>query len=152
ATYNWQVSQDYLTQATRPNHWSTFLLHELMKNEEFKHEFINGYRDLMNTAFRKERVLDVLESIRSTIEPYAEEHLHRWGNSDDRWSMPKDLNEWNTNVNYMRRFANERESFVDEHFIEKYNLGDLYTFDVSVNDTTMGFIRVNKTDLMHPTP
>ena len=152
ATYNWQVSQDYLTQATRPNHWSTFLLHELMKNEEFKHEFINGYRDLMNTAFRKERVLNVLESLRSTIEPYAEEHLHRWGNSDHRWSMPKDLNEWNTNVNYMRRFANDREAFVDEHFIEKYNLGDLYAIDVSVNDTTMGFIRVNKTDLMYPTP
>jgi hypothetical protein len=36
ATYNWQVSQDYLDFATRSGHWSTFLLHEMLKNDEFK--------------------------------------------------------------------------------------------------------------------
>ncbi len=152
ATYNWQVSQDYLNYATRSGHWSTFLLHELLKNEEFRHDFINGYRDLMNTAFRKDRVLTVLEELRSTIEPYAEEHLHRWGNSTHRWSMPRDLAEWNTNVNYIRRFINDREDFVDEDFMEKFNLGELYPIRVAVNDTTRGYIRVNKTELIRPTP
>lgn len=151
-TYNWQVSQDYLDFATRAGHWSTFLLYELLQNEEFKHDFINGYRDLMNTAFRKERVLSVLEELRSTIEPHAEEHLQRWGNSSHRWSMPKDLAEWNTNVNYIRRFVNDREAFVNEHFIEKFELGELYPMRVAVNDTTRGFIRVNKTELIRPTP
>lgn len=152
ATYNWQVSQDYLSQASRPNHWSSFLLYELLKNDEFKRDFINAYRDLMNTTFRKKRVLEVLEYLRSKLEPYAEEHLNRWGNSDHRWSMPKNITEWNTNVNYMRRFADEREYFVNEHFSDKFNLGDLYPIQVSVNDTSMGYIRVNKTDLIHPTP
>lgn len=152
ATYNWQVSQDYLSQASRPNHWSSFLLYELLKNDEFKRDFINAYRDLMNTTFRKKRVLEVLEYLRSKLEPYAEEHLNRWGNSDHRWSMPKNITEWNTNVNYMRRFADEREHFVNEHFSDKFNLGDLYPIQVAVNDTSMGYIRVNKTDLIHPTP
>jgi hypothetical protein len=151
-TYAWQVAQNYLDFATREGHWSTFLLYELLKNEEFKSEFINGYRDLMNTAFRKERVLNQLEVLRSTIEPQAEEHLNRWGNSTHRWSMPKDLAEWNTNVSFIRRFVDDREAFVNEHFIEKFDLGDLYPIRVSVNDTTMGFIKVNKTNLVHPTP
>jgi hypothetical protein len=151
-TYRWQVSQDYLAHATRPGHWSTFLLHELLKNEEFKRDFINGYRDLMNTAFHLDRTLKVLEQIQSTIEPHAVEHINRWGNSNHRWSMPRDLSEWNTNVGFIRRFLHEREEFVNDHFADKFNLGDLYTLRVAVSDTTMGYIRINKIDLRRPTP
>lgn len=147
STYLSQVTQNYLEQASRPDNWSTFLLYELLKNESFKQDFIHTYRDLMNTAFKETRVLSVLDSLKTVIEPYIQEHIDRWGNSDHRWSMPHDVAEWETNLEYMRRFAHDRETNVNQHFKDKFGLQDLYTVSVSVNDTSMGFVRVHYLDI-----
>ncbi|TNE74628.1 T9SS type A sorting domain-containing protein, partial [bacterium] len=150
--YQGHVKQDYLAHATRADHWSTFLIRELLKNDEFKNDFINSYRDLANTAFKKERVVSILDSLETLITPYALEHLERWGNSNHRWSMPHDIEEWHTNVNYIRRFANERESYMNQFFRTKFGLDTLYMIQVGVNDSTMGFVRVNKLDITHSNP
>lgn len=151
-TYQWQVSENILERASRDGHWSTFLLNNLLKNEEFKADFINTYRDLMNTTFRAPRVLNILDSLKTVIEPYVQEHIDRWGNSDHRWSMPHSVSEWEGNLEYMRRFAMEREEKMNEHFIEKFDLGELYPIYVAVDNTDHGYIRVHRTDITSGTP
>ena len=150
--YQGHVTQNYLQEATRADHWSSFLLFELLKNQDFKAEFINTYRDLMNTAFAKPRVLAVLDSVKNVIAPYVKEHIDRWGNSDHRWSMPHDYAEWETNINFMARFSNERETYMNQYFRDQFSLDSLYTLEVSVGDPSMGFIRINNTDIKSGTP
>ena len=145
--YQGHVTQNYLDQASRPDHWSTFLLFELLKNQEFKTEFINTYRDLMNTAFEESRVISVLDSLTNVIAPYVTEHIDRWGNSSHRWSMPHDYPEWETNINYIRRFAQEREAYMNSFFKAKFGLDDLYELEVGVGDSTMGTVQINKMQL-----
>ena len=40
--------------------WSTFILRNLLKNEEFQNQFINRFCDAMNTSFIKIRVYVVM--------------------------------------------------------------------------------------------
>jgi hypothetical protein len=150
--YQGHVQQNLLAHVIRDDHWSTFLMNELLKNEAYKEYFVNSYRDLMNSSLRKERVVTVLDSLQGVIAPFVKEHIDRWGNSDHRWSMPKSVDEWNTNVNYMRRFANERESYLNEHFKTVFSLEDLYSIQFGVTDTSMGYIRVNDLDVFSTTP
>lgn len=152
STYQSHVRQNLLATASRDGHWSSALLNSLLKNDEFEADFINTYRDLMNTTFRTSRVLHVLDSLKTVIEPYVQEHIDRWGNSNHRWSMPHTVSEWNVNINYMRRFAVEREENLDKHFIEKFNLGPIYSIHVSVNDRSNGYLQINRTKLNDVTP
>jgi hypothetical protein len=149
--YQGHVQQNLLAHVIRDDHWSTFLMNELLKNNDYKTYFINSYRDLMNASLTKNRVVAVLDSLQGVIAPFIKEHIDRWGNSDHRWSMPKSVDEWNTNVNYMRRFANERESYLNEHFKSVFSLEDLYTIQFGVTDTSMGYIRVNDLDVLPST-
>ena len=80
--YQDHVQQNLLAHVIRDDHWSTFLMNELLKNESYKVYFINSYRDLMNTSFEKNRVVSVLDSLQAVIAPYIVEHIDRWGNSD----------------------------------------------------------------------
>lgn len=152
AKYQGQVQQNLLAHAIRDNHWSTFLMNELLKNESYKATFINSYRDLMNATFHKTRVVAILDSLQAVIAPYAQEHIDRWGNSDHRWSMPKSVEEWNTNVNYIRRFAQERESYLNDHFKIEFGLEELYPLSVGVIDTSMGYVQVNELEVRTSTP
>jgi hypothetical protein len=158
-TYQFHVGQNLLEHATREGtsgaygEWSTEFLRRLLANVEFRRDFINRYRDLANTAFRANRVVSVINEMQAVIEPHMDEHLDRWGYLEtDRWSPPFDVAQWDVNVEYMRRFALEREANVNDHFTSKFNLGSLYTISVSVQDTTMGFVRVNRTDIRVGTP
>jgi len=152
STYQSHVRQNLLATASRDGHWSSSLLNSLLKNDEFEANFINTYRDLMNTTFRAPRVLHVLDSLKTVIEPYVQEHIDRWGNSNHRWSMPHTVSEWDVNLNYMRRFAVEREENLDKHFIEKFNLGPIYAINVAVKQKSHGYLRINNTDLNAETP
>lgn len=150
--YQSHARENALVRVSRENDWSTFLLRNLLKNESFKREFINSYRDLMNTTFRQGRVIHVLDSLKTSIEPHINEHIDRWGNSNHRWSMPKDVAEWHSNLDYMYRFARDREGHVNSHFRDKFNLSTLFTLRVKSTDQSMGYIRVNNIDIRTGTP
>lgn len=151
-TYLSHVRENSLVRVSRADHWSTQLLRSLLTNKNFEVDFINTYRDLVNSTLSATHVTGVLDSLSGLIAPHIQEHIERWGNSTHRWSMPKEVAEWYTNLEYIRRFANERAEQTDEHFKAKFNLGDLYTLHVSVNDTTMGHVRVHRLDIRAGTP
>jgi hypothetical protein len=151
-TYQSHVRENALVRVSRADHWSTALLRALLTNKEFEVDFINTYRDMVNTTLTINRMGSVLDSLSGMIEPHIHEHIERWGNSTRRFSMPKNVAEWHTNLEYIRRFANERATYTNEHFREKFNLGNIYAMNVSVNDSTMGHVRVHRLDIRKGTP
>jgi hypothetical protein len=131
---------------------STEMLCRLLSNVEFRRKFINTYRDLANSAFRSDRIISEIDEMSDVIRPYMQSHIDRWGYQNHRWSVPHTTDEWESNVEILREFARARESAVNEHFTDMFGLSTLYTIPISVNDTTMGDIRINNTRFGSATP
>ena len=74
-----------LARATDPNfytgegNWPTFLLSKLLENPEFKTSFINRFSDHLNTSFKPEVTLKVLEDMAAITGKEIREHVKRWG-------------------------------------------------------------------------
>lgn len=142
------IENNTLEMATDPNSdewpnptWATFLLRNLLENETFETSFINRYTTLLNTAFRPERMIRIINEFEQWYAPEIEEHMHRWG------AFSGDINEWHNNVDDMRAFANQREEHVRQHIRDYFGLGEDVAVSFDVSDPEHGHIRVNALDI-----
>lgn len=116
--------------------WSTLFLRKLLGNNEFRNDFINRFADLLNTTFKEENVISVIDSIQAALEPEMQEHINRW-------RRPVSLQEWHDNLNTMRLFAAQRPGYMRQHIRAKFSLSGTYILTLQVCDPQKGSIRVN---------
>lgn len=116
--------------------WSTFLLRKLLVNAGFKNYFVNRFADLLNTTLNESNVVAVLDSIQQELQPEMQEHINRW-------RRPVDMNEWLSNVQRMRTFAQQRPTHQREHIRSFFGLSGTANVSFNVNDPLMGKIRIN---------
>jgi len=117
---------------------STFLFRKLVENPIFRNRFINRAADLLNSAFEKNRVLNVIDSLSSAIA--SEIPLHQ-----DRW--PGSAQNWESRLNQLRDFANRRVPVLRSHFVSRLKLSGTVQIVLNVSDKTAGGIRVNSLNL-----
>ena len=136
------VSHNTLELATDPNGadypnppWSTLFLRKLLENPSFRNDFINCFADYSNSIFSPSVVISKVDSIKSLIESEIPRHGLRWGLYD--------LNQWLDNVQELRDFADQRISYMQSHFIQKFGLSGLAQVNLSISDTAMGEIKLN---------
>jgi hypothetical protein len=125
--------------------WSTFLLRNLLLNQNFRNDFINRFADLLNTAFLANRVNSLISEFEQNIAAEMPEHIHRWKNP---WS----INSWYSNINVMRNFADQRPAYQRQHILQHFNLSGTSNFTVDVSNPDHGYIRINRTDVTPLTP
>ena len=116
--------------------WSTLLLRSLLKNETFRDRFIQGFASHLNITFKAERVLDMIDSLKSNIQAEIPRHIQKWPQSTSFNSG------WSYHVDIMREFATLRPGFIIDHLSEKFDLIDTTRLQVSNNDISMGTIYV----------
>lgn len=90
----------------------TFLLRALLKNDQYRLDYINRYADLLNTAFKPERVLKEIERMKAEYEPLVEEDALRVGTPDDGY--------FERVVNTLEAFAQQRPDLVRQHVIDYF--------------------------------
>ena len=134
------------------NPWSTFLIYSLLQNEAFRTGFYTRMADLLNTNFSPSRVRAKLEQTKSVIEPHMQEHFDRWGYHDDRWKTPQTIGDWETRLDLMRHFAQNRAANVRVHVKNKFSLGLLRELTVDVDTPGSGTIQVNTITIDENTP
>ncbi len=125
--------------------WSTFLLRSMLKNETFRHQFINRFADQLNTAFLPERAKGVIQEMQEAIAPEIEEHYRRWG-------YPEAYEQWLGHVEVMIEFAEKRPYHQRQHILQHFDLDGLYRLSLDVSNQLMGHIRVNTVDIESNTP
>lgn len=108
---------------------------ELLKNEDFKHEYINRFADLMNTKFLKENYIPLLDSIVAVLDPEMEKHTERWNRNYNSWQ--------NTYIERVRTFIESKSPYMRTHLRQKYSLGTYDTITLSVDPQGKGKIRLN---------
>ena len=115
------VDHNTLAYVTNPagtgvgRHLSTVLLVNLLKNQEFKAEFINRFAYHLNHTFAKERVINRINELAAAIESEMPDHFKRWGGS---------MSAWYYQVQKLRDFAEKRPAIVVKHIQQKFNLTD----------------------------
>ncbi|NLZ93301.1 MAG: hypothetical protein GX922_04690, partial [Firmicutes bacterium] len=113
------VDHNTLAYVTNPagtgvgRHLSTVLLVNLLKNQEFKAEFINRLAYHLNNTFAKDRVINRINELAAAIESEMPDHLKRWGGS---------MSAWHSQVQKLRDFAEKRPAIVVKHIQQKFNL------------------------------
>jgi hypothetical protein len=116
--------------------WSTLILRKLLANQNYKYFFINRFCDLLNTNFREDYVVHVIDSIKNMLEPEMQEHIHRW-------RRPVNINEWLQEVQSMRSFALQRPAYVRSHIKGQFNLSGTVRVELNVNEPGWGTIVLN---------
>ncbi|RAW00556.1 CotH kinase family protein [Pseudochryseolinea flava] len=89
--------------------WSTLHIRLVLDNPKFREQFIKTFNTALNTTFAPERVIGFLNSFQSRIATEMPYHKTRWGGS---------INDFNYQVERMRQFARNRNSFMRQHLRE----------------------------------
>lgn len=137
------------TEANGPEYpnpaWSTFILRKLLVSPVYKNEFINRFADLMNTTFLASRVVGLIDSMKSTIEPEMSEHIARW-------KAPAKLDDWEYFLDKERTFANERAAFQRDHIRSQFAITSNINATLNVSNEAHGYIKINTIDIKEGTP
>ncbi|MBK7426236.1 MAG: CotH kinase family protein [Saprospiraceae bacterium] len=115
--------------------WSTAMLRNLMKNPQFKSDFISRFADHLNSTFHKDRLLSLLDSLKNQYEPEMAEHI-------DRWREPQ-MAYWQGQVNVMKTFALLRTELMRIQLNNYFDVGGRDTITLDVEQTALGKIKVN---------
>ena len=124
---------------TPENEKKSRLISNLLKNDAFRQYFILRFCDLMNTTFTEERMLSVMEQMKTVIEPYIENHRERHDLSGNH--------SWTDHINAMNDFIHQRPKSQRQHLQNYFNTGDTVTLRLDVSAEDHGYIRMNTIDI-----
>jgi len=77
------------------------LLKNLLKNNMFREEFYGKFYSHLNTTFKADRVISVINHFESLYSLLIPDHVYRWHN-------PVDYRKWKENIDWIKLFAIER--------------------------------------------
>jgi hypothetical protein len=139
---NYQKNMISLTSLNRDY---TLIIHSLISNPHYRNEFINRFADFLNTVFLPSRVKKEIDTIESHLEVDIEKQIARYN------TMNNSVNQWHSNVDLLRKFAEKRPAYVREHILEEFGLNG--TFQIKINtNSTRGHVRINSIDISRETP
>lgn len=118
----------------------SIIFKNLMQNQKFQTTFINKFTDLANTNFQHDRILTLIDSISTILEPEMLRQIQKWGKE---WQWAQGLLYWNNKVQSLREFNQERLSYMWQHFQNRFGLSSPKIVTISTDETEGGFIKLN---------
>jgi len=119
---------------------STLMFRKLLENEEFLEKFINRFCDVMNTNYEESSVVALINEKAAAIEDAIPEQANRYPSS------VASVESWESSVNTMIEFAQQRTSYVQGFLQSRFSLSDVVTVTLNT-DSSAGYIRINDTDI-----
>ncbi len=130
-TLEWSTS----TLSDRPwNGYNTVLIRNLLENGEFRNGFINRFADLLNSTFKPETMILVVDSLTELLDNDIPRQFERWGST---------YNNWQDALDNLRNYIYNRPDSVWEHLAGKFNLEDPNKLTLNVIPENAGEIEVN---------
>ena len=142
-TLLWATSQDTVFPVAPK--WSTRILVQLLKNEEFKTKFIQRFAGYMNTVFHPDTVVDMIHQFRNTLSPEMPRHIERWADEDSmdfRGPIPNH-DTWMLYVDTMIYFAQNRPYWMRKHIVDFFALSGTSVLNLDIDSLGMGIIAIN---------
>ncbi len=127
------------------------LFRQLCANQNFKNEFIQRYAERINHTFNSDRVVSIIDSIKSLIEDEMPRHIQKWGTyidslTIDIWGQTPGITSltfWNSEVQKLRNFAEQRTNYATQYLSERFGLSGRANLKISSSAQNQGKIIVN---------
>lgn len=117
-----------------------FIFNELLKNQDFKNNFINRYADLMNTLFLAENWENAIRKTKSKIEPEMQRHLNQWNT--------KSFQSWENEIeNRAIPFVLNRPEFARNFIEQNFNLQNQVNLRLDIYPPNAGKIHLNTLEI-----
>lgn len=113
---------------------------KIKSNPNFRNEFVQRMASHLNTTFKTERVLHVLDSVKGNLEGDIQKHIDLWGNP---WSVSK----WESNVQVMIDFTYERTAKVIPQIVKEFDLTGTYDLELENVSPGLGKIEIAGVDI-----
>lgn len=127
----------------------TELFRALLKNEQFRIDFMTRYLDQLNTAFLPDRLVDEVTKIAGNIDPEMSEHFERWF-SGRTWNS---YNEWKNQIStIIIPFAEQRAAFAKGHLKEFFDIENEHNLTVDLSNKAGGYVQINTVRIQSETP
>ena len=156
-TYYW-IIENMIDKSTTdrgtgwPNpEWSTRLFRNLLKNQEFRNQFINQYSWHMSTTFDSTRVIAIIDSLADRIRPEIPYHIEKWGglldetgSAAESWISPTfdSIELWESNVDTMRIFARKRQQHTVQNMVDHFGLSGASRVNVNLSILESGLLKI----------
>jgi len=111
----------------------------LDESPEFKQLYYSRYADMMNTVFSCENMISTLDTMLEVIRPEMPRQIDRWGGT---------MQEWESNVDDLKDFINERCMLLDDGAVECYEeLSGPHQLTLLTEPDGIGEIDLNTLDI-----
>jgi hypothetical protein len=110
------------------------IFRRLMSNGDYRRYFINRSADMFNTMLLPENIVSTIHVFKNNLAPEMQVHLPRWSGS---------FTEWETNIESMISFAENRLSYVWQQYIDEFDLEKLVNIGLTVDSSQHGTIKIN---------
>jgi len=87
----------------------------LLANMDFQHRFVNRFADLINTAFKPDRVNCIIDEAALQVESEIPRHI-------ERWSRMQTQARWQSNITRMKTFASNRPAPALANIVSEFSL------------------------------
>jgi len=114
--------------------YSTLILRQLLKNQEFKTQFINSFIFHINTTFKPENFIRTTDSITNILLPEAARHHTRWN---------QNYSNWTNQINVIKTYAQGRPDYVLQHLSSYFSLGSAYEVSIENQNPDAGYLLIN---------
>lgn len=108
--------------------WSTFLFRSLIKNAEFRAEFLKRYQQHLDTTFMPARILGIIDAIQAELEPEMDRHIGKWGGQFDGFIgfyCFNSIDAWKVNIAVIRDYVQKRPDVVRQQLATHFPGGNL---------------------------
>ena len=127
------------------------LFRQLLSNTDFKNEFIQRYAQHINHTFDPVRVVNKIDSVKTIIQNEMPRHVQKWGTyidslTIDIWGKTPgigSLTYWNSEVQKLRDFANQRSNYVSQYLSSHFALTGRANLKLTSNLLNEGKVEVN---------
>ncbi|MFN2396282.1 MAG: CotH kinase family protein [Bacteroidales bacterium] len=124
---------------------ATFLLRELLENEDYRFRFITRFADLLNTNFTPEEAIEKLDAMANAIRSEIPAQVGRWNEIPSK-------EQWEIEIEYMREFARLRPNSQRNHILQHFDLESIYDLTLDVSNQLAGHITLNTIKIRPETP
>ena len=112
----------------------TETMQNLIENEGFVADYATRSADLLNSVLRPDRVSDRLLNMQDVVAAEIPTHVERWDGSESGWE---------SEVEYMVSFIEDRPDHMRAHFSEMFELGEQLPVTLDCLPVGAGYMEVN---------
>ncbi len=116
--------------------WSRLVFNKLLESSSFRNEFIQRFAAYLNTVFKEERTVGMVDSLHDNIVGAMPYHIERWGGIyDPNRNLGKpvaNMSVWEEYVEVMRNFALNRPLYQRQHIKQEFGISNIVNLNIDI--------------------